>query len=116
MIPLVQQATANPLGYLDATVGQVHEALGSIRIVDVREPPEFTGDLGHIERSELVPLGGLERAAASWDRSQPILFVCRSGNRSGRAAHALRQMGFAVTINMLGGMLEWNERRLPIVR
>ena len=116
MSSLVEQATKNPAGYLDASVRQVHATLGSVRIIDVREPEEFTGDLGHIEGSELVPLGTVESASSGWDKSTPLVFICRSGNRSGRAAHALRMKGFETTINMLGGMLQWNAERLPVAR
>jgi rhodanese-related sulfurtransferase len=116
MSGLVERATKNPAGYLDTTVREVHETLGSVRIVDVREPEEFHGDLGHIEGAELVPLGTVESASSGWDKSQPIVFICRSGNRSGRAAAALKHRGFATTINMLGGMLQWNAERLPVVR
>ncbi len=39
------------------------------RWIDVREYPEFMQ--GHIEGSELVPLGTLDKASEGWDRSAP---------------------------------------------
>jgi glyoxylase-like metal-dependent hydrolase (beta-lactamase superfamily II)/rhodanese-related sulfurtransferase len=84
------------------------------RIIDVREPHEYAGELGHIRGSELVPLATVGEAAASWDRSQPLLIVCRSGNRSGKAAHRLRTMGFRDVTNMEGGMLAWNMVGRPV--
>jgi sulfur dioxygenase len=86
------------------------------RIVDVREPEEFAGELGHVPGSELVPLGAIEQAAASWDRSAPLVLVCRSGGRSGRATQTLVGMGFEKVVSMRGGMTAWNERRLPTER
>jgi rhodanese-related sulfurtransferase len=44
-----------------------------------------------------------------------IVCVCRSGNRSARAAAELVQMGFKA-VNMTGGMREWAARGLPVVR
>jgi rhodanese-related sulfurtransferase len=84
------------------------------RVVDVREPDEFVA--GHIAGAELVPLGGIERAAKTWNREQEIVVVCRSGGRSGRAAKILTDLGFTRILNMAGGMLAWNDAGLPITK
>lgn len=89
---------------------------GAARVIDVREPSELRGELGHIPGVELVPLAQVERAAAGWDREAPLVFVCRSGGRSGKAAVQLAAMGFTRVASMRGGMSAWNERRLPIER
>jgi len=87
---------------------------GAARVIDVREPSELSGELGHIPSVELVPLAEVERAAASWDRDEPIVVVCRSGGRSGKAARQLAGMGFRRVASMRGGMTAWSERRLPV--
>ncbi|NJK88736.1 MAG: MBL fold metallo-hydrolase [Myxococcales bacterium] len=79
------------------------------RIIDVREPDEFGGELGHLDGAELVPLAGLLDAARDWPRDKPLLIVCRSGRRSARAAQSLASMGFWDVTNLEGGMLRWNE-------
>lgn len=89
---------------------------GAARLVDVREPDELVSDFGHVPGIELVPLAFVERTAAKWDRQAPVILVCRSGGRSGRAAAELRAMGFTKVASMRGGMLAWNERRFPIDR
>ena len=86
------------------------------RLIDCREPEEFTGDLGHIARAELVPLHAFAESASKWDRTQAIVVVCRSGGRSGRAALLLEQLGFTRVASMAGGMLDWNARHLPVER
>jgi rhodanese-related sulfurtransferase len=98
-----------------ATPNDVDRLRTSFRVVDVREPVEFTGELGHIAEAELVPLGTVMEAAASWDKSAPIILVCRSGARSGRAGEALVAMGFEHVTNMVGGMIAWNQDGLPTV-
>ncbi|MBZ4420221.1 rhodanese-like domain-containing protein [Myxococcus sp. RHSTA-1-4] len=80
-----------------------------VRRIDVREPDEYTGPLGHLPGAELVPLGTLEAASASWPREQPLLLICRSGARSARAAQALAQRGFRHLYNLAGGMLAVRE-------
>jgi rhodanese-related sulfurtransferase len=113
---LYDRSTTNVNGYRDVTPKDVAETMGTARMVDVREPAEYTGELGHIEGAELVPLSTVESAAAGWDRNADLVLICRSGGRSGRAAMALSQMGFSRVMNMVGGMLAWNELKLPVVR
>lgn len=74
---IYDKGTQNPAGYRDATVADVYAAKGRVRMVDVREPDEFTGELGHVEGAELVPLATVVEAAASWDRSAEIVLICR---------------------------------------
>jgi sulfur dioxygenase len=92
-------------------VRAAHEQIGSYRVIDVREPDELLG--GKIASAENVPLGVVGAAAAGWDRNQPLLMVCRSGGRSGRAMVQLAQMGFTNVTNMAGGMLAWAASGLP---
>ena len=87
-----------------------------LRRIDVREPHEFNGPLGHAPGAELVPLSTVAAQAGGWDRQAPLLLICRSGGRSGQAAAALARMGFARLYNMNGGMTLWNEQGLPVER
>lgn len=91
--------------YVDVPPEALSTLPAGTRWIDVREPVEFDGPLGHLPGSELIPLAGLEAAAASWDREIPLLLICRSGARSGRAASALHQMGFKSLYNLAGGMV-----------
>jgi len=113
---LFENAAPHPSGYRDIDPARVAAAREQIRIVDVREPAEYTGELEHIPGAELVPLGTIDDAAKSWNREQELVIVCRSGNRSGRAAALLASMGFRQVMNMTGGMLAWNEAHLPTAR
>lgn len=86
------------------------------RLIDVRQPEEFRGELGRLPGAELVPLASLPEAAQAWPREEPLLLICRSGNRSARAAELLVGMGFARLYNLAGGMLAVNEMNLPVER
>jgi rhodanese-related sulfurtransferase len=80
----------------------------AVQILDVREPEEFTGPLGHIRGAVLIPLGDLaERAGGELARDRPIVTVCRAGSRSAQATVILREAGFGDVANLAGGMLRW---------
>jgi len=78
-----------------------------VRVVDVREPNEFSGPLGHIRGATLVPLGELAAKAKELPTDKPIVAVCRAGSRSAQATTILQQTGFKEVANLIGGMLRW---------
>ena len=88
----------------------------AVRVVDIREADEITGELGRIDVAAWVPLAGVEQAAESWDRDAPVVLICRSGGRSAKAALALQARGFTRVASLRGGMLAWNAMRLPVAR
>lgn len=91
--------------------------LGHVTLLDVRRPEEFNGELSHIPGSLLVTLGpDLDRFLQSRNKEDEIVFICRSGARSGRATLQSREIGFLNTVNLQGGMLLWNQKKLPLER
>jgi glyoxylase-like metal-dependent hydrolase (beta-lactamase superfamily II)/rhodanese-related sulfurtransferase len=85
----------------------LEEHTQTVQIVDVREPREFTGPLGHIRGAILIPLGELAQRAGELARDRPIVTVCRAGSRSAQATVILREAGFGDIANLAGGMLRW---------
>jgi sulfur dioxygenase len=112
---IYDRSALNVGGWRDSGAEAVRFALGSTRVVDVREPAEWTAELGHIAEAELIPLTQVAERAESWNKSETLILVCRSGNRSGKAAAALQLRGFTRLINMTGGMLGWQAAKLPVV-
>ena len=72
-------------------------------IIDVREPFEWA--MGTLPGAELIGLGSLFANLNELDRSRAILFVCRSGNRSGVAAELFVRHGFDEVANLTGGLV-----------
>lgn len=88
-----------------------------IRLIDVRGPDEYNNELGHIEGAQLITLGpDLTAFLEKGDRSEEIVFVCRSGGRSGTATAESIKLGYKYAINMAGGMISWNEKKQPVIR
>jgi rhodanese-related sulfurtransferase len=89
--------------------------VGKVTLIDVRNPDEFIGELSHIPGAKLVTLGSeLDSFLQTQNKNEEMVFVCRSGGRSGRATLQARNQGFLNCINLQGGMLLWNERKYPV--
>jgi cysteine desulfurase len=85
-----------------------------VLLVDVRETYEqYLGepiDLGTPARRESAPLSAILNALPNWralPRDTPVLFYCRSGNRSAQAARALRRLGHGGAWSLQGGLALW---------
>lgn len=105
-----------PHGYTDITAEDAHRHLDRFTLVDVREPEEFVGELGHIPGALLVPVGTVASRREAFPTDRPVLLICRSGARSGRAAAWLHQVQGGDYYNLAGGMLSWNDANLPVTR
>jgi len=83
---------------------------GKAVLIDVREPDEW--ELGRAPQASHLPLSTLQPGQLSGDR--PVLAMCRTGNRSGKAAAQLAAAGIDVT-NVAGGLQAWEAAGLPVV-
>ena len=95
---------ANPYKEMDV---QSMDLSAVSRVIDVRTPQEFDGELGHLPGAILAPLSELSQHAQTWTRDAPVLVVCRSGKRSAQGCALLAEMGFSDVINLSGGMSAW---------
>lgn len=87
----------------------------SAYLLDVRRPEEF--EAGHLRGAHLLNWLDSEefrREAEKLDKSKTIYVYCRSGRRSNEAAVYLADRGFHV-VDMDGGILAWEENKLPVV-
>ena len=103
-------------GLLDINPTEVWEKRNELVLIDVRRSDEYTGELGHAPGAQLLTLDQLPAKIADVPKDKDVVFLCRSGGRSGRAANFARENGYTRVYNMLGGMLLWNELSLPIDR
>lgn len=92
-----------------AEVNQRLKAGEKLNLVDVRETFEHEEfNIGGI----LLPLGEIrmgDTTTIDHLKDEEVLLYCRSGNRSGQAAMVLETMGFTNVINVVGGMLAWQD-------
>jgi rhodanese-related sulfurtransferase len=81
-----------------------------VLIIDVREPEEFVGPLGHIPGAFNIPLANFlprvsEMAA---NTATTKVLVCKTDKRSAKAAQALRDAGGQGVFVLRGGMEGWH--------
>ncbi len=102
-ISIMQQITVEALEQQLATGKPLH-------VLDVREEDEYReNNIG----GTLMPLSHLRNmdAAGIEDWKNEMVFVhCRSGQRSLQACMLLEQLGFTDTVNVQGGIMEWQKK------
>ncbi|MBK8967781.1 MAG: rhodanese-like domain-containing protein [Lewinellaceae bacterium] len=79
----------------------------AFQLVDVRTPEEYAE--GHLEGAQLINFyaGGFSTQLEQLDKKQPVLVYCASGNRSGKTAVLLGEMGFEKIYDLDGGIKAW---------
>ena len=87
-----------------------------VLILDVRPRDEFMGEYGHIPQSLNIPLPELDTRIDELlpylDR--PIVIVCRSHKRSGKAVRILERKGFNDCQVVREGMTAWAAARFAV--
>ena len=79
-------------------------------VVDVRQPEEFAGPLGHIPDARNIPLADVpSRRGELGAVRRPIVFVCLTDKRSSQAAADLIANGVSGVSVLRGGMKAWRE-------
>ena len=83
-------------------------------VIDVCEPAEYQA--GHVAGAKSIPLGELEAKlpGAVKNKATPLVLVCASGMRSGRAVAIARKLGYDNAQSLSGGLKSWREASLPI--
>ena len=85
-------------------------------VLDVRDSKEFAA--GHIVDAVNVPHTSLEGRLAELEKykEKPVTIVCKMGQHAGTAGAMLRKAGFASVSRLSGGMTEWRNQNLPVVK
>ena len=81
-----------------------------INLLDVREDNEradfhIGGTHFRLRRIQDMEIEELEDL-----KDEEVICYCRSGHRSGMACLMLEHMGFKNTVNVTGGVLDWQEK------
>jgi rhodanese-related sulfurtransferase len=110
--PYVRRATGGP----SVNPSQATQLINreDALMVDVRDPGEYGA--GHILGAKNLPLSGLASGAelAAKRKDRPLIVYCDTGNRSAKAAAALKSQGYTRVVNLSGGLGAWQQAGLPV--
>jgi rhodanese-related sulfurtransferase len=82
-------------------------------LIDVSEPAEYAA--GHASGARNIPFGQVEGSKdLPSNKALPLLLLCPTGARAGRAAGLLRKAGYEKAVAVLGGTAGWREAALPV--
>ena len=83
-------------------------------VVDVCASDEFAA--GHVVGARNIPLADLEAKlpGAVKNKALPVILVCASGVRSGRAVAIAKKLGYDKAQSLEGGMKAWRAASLPV--
>jgi hydroxyacylglutathione hydrolase len=112
----VTQADLRTESFGSATPDELKDRIagGQVSLIDVRRETEWAE--GHVDVAEHHFLGRLRDSIPNIDKSKPIVTQCRTGKRSAIAASLLQAAGVKDVINMTGGMMQWKQSGLPVVK
>jgi rhodanese-related sulfurtransferase len=82
-------------------------------LVDVRTPEEWNEM--HVEGAVLIPLDELPNRLTEVPKGQPVMVICRSGNRSATGRDILKNAGFQQVTSVAGGIRQWSAAGYPTV-
>jgi rhodanese-related sulfurtransferase len=85
-------------------------------IIDVRTPEEYAK--GYIENAVNLNYYSetFEEELGKLNKSKTYIIYCRSGRRSKMALDTMRELDFVKVYNVLGGIIEWEAKGLPVVK
>lgn len=84
------------------------------QVIDVCSADEFKA--GHLVGAKNIPLPELAAGAKGLpgNKTTPLVVVCASGARSGKAVSQLKEMGYENAQSLRGGLAAWRAANLPV--
>jgi sulfur-carrier protein adenylyltransferase/sulfurtransferase len=106
----IPDAPAEPAANPDeVTVQEMKKALDDpklgIKVIDVRELDEY--EIANVKGVPLFPLSALQHQFTELEPNQQLYIHCKSGVRSLKALHFLREQGFKYVKSVKGGIDAW---------
>lgn len=85
-------------------------------VVDLRDAAEYRQ--GHIVDAINIPHARLAESSTQLEsyKDKSVILVCKMGQHAGMAGKTLAAKGFAQVSRLGGGMAEWQNSQLPLVK
>lgn len=85
-------------------------------VVDLRDKSDF--DSGHIVDAINLPFSRWQNQPGDLDkhRESPLVLVCKMGQQSTHVAKKLQAQGYPQVYRLGGGVMEWQNAQMPLVK
>ena len=85
-------------------------------VVDIRDKKDFKE--GHLVDSINMTSAQIKDRASELEKykDSPIIVVCKTGQTASEASKTLKQQGFEQVYRLQGGIMEWTNNNLPLVK
>jgi rhodanese-related sulfurtransferase len=95
---------------------QKNENKTDFKVLDVRAEYEFKS--GHLANAENIDYfdANFRDELNALNKNDTYVIYCKSGSRSGKAFQMMKELGFTHVYNIIGGIMNWEKEKLPVVR
>ncbi len=85
-------------------------------VLDIREKADFKA--GHLVDALNIPAAQVVNRLSELEKNKtsPVIVVCKTGQTASSAAKTLKDNGFAEVYRLSGGIMEWTNNNLPLVK
>jgi rhodanese-related sulfurtransferase len=110
--PLVRRSTGGPWVNTARAIELINRQ--DALLLDVRDPGDYGA--GHILGAKNLPLARVEEGAGeiAKRKDRPVIVYDEDGQRTPKAAAALKRQGFTQVANLAGGLGAWRQAGLPV--
>jgi rhodanese-related sulfurtransferase len=110
--PLVRRTAGGPWVNTTRAIELINRA--DALLLDVRDAGEYGA--GHLLGAKHLPLARIDEGAGELakKKERPLIVYCDGGERSGKAAAALKRQGFTRVAALTGGLDAWRQAGLPV--
>jgi rhodanese-related sulfurtransferase len=102
--------------YTNVTPATLKQMLSAKDFVFINVHIPYEGEIANTDA--FIPYDTVEANLSKFpsDKNAKIFLYCRSGHMSSIAAEKLVELGYINVWNLDGGMIEWENARLPLIR
>jgi len=110
--PLLRRSTGGPWVDTGRAIQLINRE--DALVVDVRDSGDYAA--GHILGAKNLPLGRIEEGTGeiAKRKEKPLIVYDDGGERSAKAAAALKKQGFTQVATLSGGLGAWRQAGLPV--
>ncbi len=110
--PLVRRSTGGPWVNTARAIELINRE--DALVLDVRDAGEYGA--GHILGAKHLPLARIDEGAGELakKKERPLIVYDDGGERSAKAAAALKRQGFVQVASLSGGLDAWRQAGLPV--